>query len=237
VQAVGDTTGVSGRVVSNTTTFTVDTSAPLQTTAITSVTDNVSTNGSVGNTTTAATIVNGASTDDTTPTLNGTISAALTGAQVVGVYDTVAGVKTKLGNATVSGTTWSYTPGGLNAGAHNLIAVVDDPTTGTSSTASSAYVVDIHSGLTTSLNDFVGAAQGVIAQSYGDLLQTLTSGFGDLVKMAAPLPALQQANTALIQSCIISAKWEQAMRAKDLPQVDKKKAELLVSDLNSKYKD
>jgi hypothetical protein len=81
------------------------------------------------------------------------------------------------------------------------------------------------------------AAQGVIAQSYGDLLQTLTSGFGDLVKMAAPLPALQQANTALIQSCIISAKWEQAMRAKDLPQVDKKKAELLVSDLNSKYKD
>jgi DNA-binding protein YbaB len=81
------------------------------------------------------------------------------------------------------------------------------------------------------------AAQGIISQSYGELLQVLTSGFGDLVKMTAPLPALQQANNSLIQSCIISAKWEQAMRAKDVPQADKKKAELLVSDLNSKYKD
>lgn len=81
------------------------------------------------------------------------------------------------------------------------------------------------------------AAQGIISQSYGELLQTLMSGFGDMVKMAAPLPALTQANNALIQSCIISSKWDQAMRAKDVPKADIKKAEASVSDLSSKYKD
>ena len=60
---------------------------------------------------------------------------------------------------------------------------------------------------------------------------------GDIVKMAAPLPALTQANNALIQSCIISAKWEQAMRAKDVPKVESKKTEAAVADLSSKFKD
>jgi hypothetical protein len=81
------------------------------------------------------------------------------------------------------------------------------------------------------------AAQGIISQSYGELLQTLTAGFGDMVKMAAPLPALTQANNALIQSCIISAKWEQAMRAKDVAKVDMKKVEASVGQDLSKYKD
>ena len=81
------------------------------------------------------------------------------------------------------------------------------------------------------------AAQGIISQSYGELLQTLMAGFGDMVKMAAPLPALTQANNALIQSCIISAKWEQAMRAKDVAKVDMKKVEASVGQDLSKYKD
>jgi hypothetical protein len=81
------------------------------------------------------------------------------------------------------------------------------------------------------------AAQGIISQSYGELLQTLTAGFGDMVKMAAPVPALTQANNALIQSCIISAKWEQAMRAKDVAKVDMKKVEASVGQDLSKYKD
>ena len=81
------------------------------------------------------------------------------------------------------------------------------------------------------------AAQGIISQSYGDLLQTLMAGFGDMVKMAAPLPALTQANNALIQSCIISSKWEQAMRAKDVAKVDMKKVEASVGQDLSKYKD
>lgn len=81
------------------------------------------------------------------------------------------------------------------------------------------------------------AAQGIISQSYGELLQTLTAGFGDIVKMATPLPALTLANNALIQSCIISAKWEQAMRAKDVAKVDMKKVETTVVQDLSKFKD
>ncbi len=83
------------------------------------------------------------------------------------------------------------------------------------------------------------AAQGIISQSYGELLQMMIANFStDMVKMAAPLPALAQANNALIQSCILSAKWEQAMRAKDVPKPDVKKSEAMVSaSLQTQYKD
>jgi len=81
-------------------------------------------------------------------------------------------------------------------------------------------------------------AQGIIAQSYGELIQSLAANMGgDLVRMAAPLPALTQANNALIQSCLISAKWEQAMRAKDVPKPDAKATEASVANLAAKYKD
>jgi len=80
-------------------------------------------------------------------------------------------------------------------------------------------------------------AQGTVAQSIGELFQVLTSGMGDLVKMAAPLPALTQANDTLIRSCIVSVKWEQAMRARDVAKPDIKKTEAMVSDLQSRFKD
>ena len=81
-------------------------------------------------------------------------------------------------------------------------------------------------------------AQGIISQSFAELTQMMMANMGgDMVKMAAPLPALTQANNALIQSCIISAKWEQAMRAKDVPKVEPKKTEAAVADLNSRFKD
>lgn len=82
------------------------------------------------------------------------------------------------------------------------------------------------------------AAQGLISQTYSELLNTLFSSFsGDMVKMAAPLPALQQANNALIQSCLISSKWEQAMRAKDVPTADKSKVVATLAETADKYKD
>ena len=82
-------------------------------------------------------------------------------------------------------------------------------------------------------------AQGMITQSYGELLNDMLAnmGSGDMVKMATPLESLKQANNALIQSCMITAKWEQAMRAKDLPVVDKKKAAAEVVATTSKYTD
>lgn len=81
------------------------------------------------------------------------------------------------------------------------------------------------------------AAQGLIAQSYGELVQSLMSGMGDMVKVAAPMKAVTQANNALIQSCIISSKWDQAMRAKDVAKVDMKKVEANVGQDLNKYKD
>lgn len=81
-------------------------------------------------------------------------------------------------------------------------------------------------------------AQGIISQTYSELFQVMTASMGgDLIKMAAPLPVLAQANHALIQSCLISSKWEQAMRAKDLPKIEAKKTESAVADLSNKYKD
>jgi hypothetical protein len=81
-------------------------------------------------------------------------------------------------------------------------------------------------------------AQNIITQSYGELLQVITANFGgNIVQMAAPLPALSAANNSLIQSCLISAKWDQAMRAKDVPKPDKIKVEGATSDLNAKYKE
>jgi len=55
--------------------------------------------------------------------------------------------------------------------------------------------------------------------------------------MVAPLPALTAANNNLIQSCMISAKWDQAMRAKDVPKVDDKKVKSVSVDLDSQFKD
>lgn len=81
------------------------------------------------------------------------------------------------------------------------------------------------------------SAQGIVSQTYADLLNVMLSGFGDMVKMAAPLPALAVANDSLIQSCIISRKWEQAMRARDVPQPDKKKAVEDLAAVAKKYND
>ncbi len=81
-------------------------------------------------------------------------------------------------------------------------------------------------------------SQKIITQSYSELLQLMLSNpGGDFVQMVAPLPALTAANNSLIQSCMINAKWEQAMRAKDIPKPDTKKVETAVVDLNSQFKD
>ena len=81
-------------------------------------------------------------------------------------------------------------------------------------------------------------AQNIITQSYGELLQLMTANAGgDFVQMVAPLPALTAANNNLIQSCMISAKWDQAMRAKDVPKVDDKKVKSVSVDLDSQFKD
>jgi Bacterial Ig-like domain/CARDB len=87
--------------------------APSQIADITKVLDNVgASQGAVAQ--------NGI-TDDTTPTLSGTLSAPLSIRNVLRIFD---GATTILGVATVSSTTWTFTPNALSTGAHTFFAVV-----------------------------------------------------------------------------------------------------------------
>ncbi|WP_254938331.1 Ig-like domain-containing protein [Cyanobium sp. Morenito 9A2] len=81
-------------------TFTLDTTAPLTTAAITDVADNVGL--LVGS------VAPGGRTDDLTPTITGTLSAALVSGETLRIFNR----STLLGSATVNNTllTWSYTP-------------------------------------------------------------------------------------------------------------------------------
>jgi hypothetical protein len=77
--------------------FHLDTTAPHQTVAISTISDNVGT--------ITGPLANGAITNDTTPTLTGTLSGALATAEVLPIYNNGA----FLGHGVVSGTNWSYT--------------------------------------------------------------------------------------------------------------------------------
>lgn len=81
-------------------------------------------------------------------------------------------------------------------------------------------------------------AQGVIFKTHAEINKIMQNSFsGGLVAMAAPLPVLKQANSALIQSCIISAKWEQAMRAKEIQGIDTARTNKITADINAQYQD
>jgi Ca2+-binding RTX toxin-like protein len=90
--------------------------------------------------TTTATITNMTETTANSPnstslTLSGTLSAALVAGELVKVYDGA----TLLGNAVVSGTTWSYSNASTTAGSHTFNVEVANATS--HSTASSASVL------------------------------------------------------------------------------------------------
>jgi subtilisin family serine protease len=95
----------------------VDTSAPGISAVITGVGDNV---GAI-----QGQVAAGASTDDSTPTLSGTITASLASGDTVRVFNGSA----LLGSAVVNNTarTWTYTPGaGLPAGSYSFSVAVAD---------------------------------------------------------------------------------------------------------------
>jgi hypothetical protein len=88
--------------------ITVDTLAPTTTAAVIGANDNV--DPTTGN------VATGGTSNDNTLGLSGTVSAALTSGDVVAVYD----ASTRLGVATVSGTTWTFDTAGLTNAAHSL---------------------------------------------------------------------------------------------------------------------
>jgi hypothetical protein len=137
-----DATGNTG--ISNAFNFALDTLAPTTTIAITAVNDNV---GLIqGN------VAAGAFTDDTTPTLSGSISAALATGDNLRIFNGT----TLLGNATVNNTakTWSFTPStALASGFYAITARVADAA-GNLATASPAQRFSIDS----TANQIIGDA-------------------------------------------------------------------------------
>ncbi|KIP98809.1 MULTISPECIES: Ig-like domain repeat protein [Pseudomonas] len=99
---VATATDAAGNVSSATTAPYVDVIAPTTTAIIVNFADDV---GSVQN----AELPSGSSTDDTTPTLNGSLSAELVAGERVNVYRD----GTLAGQATVTGTTWTFTDASL----------------------------------------------------------------------------------------------------------------------------
>ena len=113
VNLAGSIRAASGAVLrSFTLSIAVSPAAPSQTATITQVLDNVGASTGL--------LARGATTDDTTPTLSGTLSAALTATQTLRVFNG----STILGAATVSGTTWSFTPTALASGNYSFTAAV-----------------------------------------------------------------------------------------------------------------
>ncbi len=149
IQAAGETAIAKGRVISAASTIIVDSS--LISVTIETVTDDVSTHGSV-----VGALATGATTDDTTPALAGTLSVALTSSQVLAIYDDHGGSTTKLGQATITGTSWAYTPSALPAGSHRFTARVEDSANSLQRTENTAHVVNLHTGIDVSVTDDLG---------------------------------------------------------------------------------
>jgi hypothetical protein len=106
------------------------TPAPIPTATITGATSDTATQ--------PGDVAHDGTTDDTTPTLQGTLSAALTGTQRVYVYN---GDSRLTEQATVTGTQWVFTPAApLVVGTHRFTAEVADGA-GVASARSAAYVV------------------------------------------------------------------------------------------------
>ncbi|MET0333218.1 MAG: Ig-like domain-containing protein, partial [Rhizobacter sp.] len=157
VQDAGSTNLATARVSSSVANLTVDLGllVPTQFVTIDWAIESSATNGSV-----TGQFASGTSTDGTTPSIGGSVSASLTGAQVIAVYDGA----TKLGNATVTGQSWSYTTTTLTPGSHNLSARVENPSTGSAGPSSGTFVVLEQSISAITVTDDVGAITGSVAQ-------------------------------------------------------------------------
>jgi len=98
--------------------------------SIVSITDNA---GAV-----TGTLASGASTDDTSPALNGTLTGTLAAGEVIAIYRD----DTRIGTASLSGGNWSFTDASLADGAHTYLARVED-VAGNQGAASNAYAITV----------------------------------------------------------------------------------------------
>ena len=132
-----DAAGNTGSVISNTGAIVVDLTAPTATAAVTS----------------GAAIIN-----DNTPALAGTIVGTLGSGEGVAVYDGA----TRLGLATVTGTTWTFNTPSLSNAAHSFTAKVEDAA-GNSGSAGTAYAVTVNATVPTATATITTATDDVAA--------------------------------------------------------------------------
>ncbi|MEY4756814.1 MAG: hypothetical protein RJA34_1712 [Pseudomonadota bacterium] len=140
--AAGNTSAAGTRNIS------VDTVASTATVVITGVADNV--DPAIGN------VTNGGASNDNTLDLAGTVSAALTTDEVLAVYDGAV----RLGDATVTGTTWVFNSAGLSNAAHNFTSRVEDAA-GNAGLASAAYLVTVNATVPIATVSITGAADDI----------------------------------------------------------------------------
>jgi uncharacterized repeat protein (TIGR02059 family) len=148
-----DVAGNLSATQSNAGAIVIDSTAPAETVTISGADDNVP----------AVPVVNitaGSTTNDNTPTLKGTVSAALGANESLVIYDGATLGATRLGAATVSGTDWSYTPAGLANGDHSFTARVED-LAGNTGAASATYGFSIDATVPTATASISGAGDNV----------------------------------------------------------------------------
>jgi hypothetical protein len=122
--AVGNASARAGRAI------VVDVIVPTSKATLTDADDNIS--PTTGN------VVSGGTTNDNTLVLSGALDIALPNHKVV-VFDG----STRLGETSVSGSTWSFTTPALSNAAHSLTAVVEDPA-GNQGSVSTPYAVNVN---------------------------------------------------------------------------------------------
>ena len=194
----------AGNLGASSAAFTTTISAPTATAAITAVADNAGT--IQGN------LVSGGVTDDTSLALSGTITGVMGVGEVVAVYDGA----TKLGNAVVSGTTWTYTDSTLaNTDAVSYTVVVENAA-GDQGVMSSAFTTTIDTAApaapainAVATNDIVNDAEalaGFNITGTGEVGATVTLSFTSGATLAG-------GNTAVVDG---SGNWTIAVADADV---------------------
>jgi hypothetical protein len=166
------------RIFTGATAFGASTYATLSASAVVKKFDVATVDKTINGPGTSVTGISSNTSDDTTPTLNGTLSQAIGGTDVVNIYDN----GTFVGTATLNGprTAWTYTPTALTDNtAHNYTARVADSNSATGSVSNTlTLTICVATPLVLDLNGdgvhTVGAAQGVLfdVANNGTLSQT-----------------------------------------------------------------
>jgi hypothetical protein len=160
-------------------TATVDTTAPTTTAAVTAITDNVGIF--------QGTVASGATTDDSSLSISGTISVALATGETVRIYDG----STYLGNASVTGTTWSYADSRtLNNNQNVSYTAQAADAAGNQSAAGTAYLATLDTIAPTVAITSIGGADTTVSSQTGDATVVGTAEANRLVTIKYGATAL-----------------------------------------------